>query len=49
LWGQPLADRTTGDDKRSAAACHPQIYDKFKGKLNFQKNEFPLFAPEITV
>ncbi|EZJ21679.1 hypothetical protein AD10_2321 [Escherichia coli 1-182-04_S4_C2] len=44
-----MADRTPGDDKRSAAVFHSQTFCKFKGKLNFQKNEFPLSAPEITV
>lgn len=49
VCGQLVADRTPGDDKRSAAVRHSQIPHKFKGKLNFQKNEFPLSAPEITV
>lgn len=43
LRGQLLADYATGEGKRSAAVRHSQIFDKFKGKLNFQKNEFPLF------
>ncbi|MBO9106955.1 MAG: hypothetical protein J7D99_23045, partial [Escherichia coli] len=49
VCGQPVADRTPGDDKRSAAVFHSQTFCKLKGKLNFQKNEFPLSAPEIKV
>ena len=34
---------------RILSVLHSRIYDKIKGKLYFQKNEFPLSAPEIKV
>ncbi|KDW34888.1 hypothetical protein AC15_0284 [Escherichia coli 2-156-04_S3_C2] len=38
-----------GNSRQAYDIVHSQTYDKFKGKLYFQKNEFPLSAPEITV